>query len=174
MVKASFDLYWNQGGKNGWVIVGPAAPKGRSFNKGADDLIPEFLKAIKQRYKPAGGKFHLAGVSNGGTSAFHAAGLHPDQFHSVMAMPGFSTAKRDKANLTKLKKIPVAMYVGSKDTRWIKPMEATVKTLEKQGTEVTFEKVAGQGHVIQDWNDGKKLFELLNKWHKNVDKKDKK
>ena len=170
MVKASFDLYWNQGGKNGWVIIAPAAPDGKFFNKGSEVLVPSFLEMMKKRYKPVGGKFHLAGVSNGGTSAFRIAGLYPDEFHSLIAMPGFPVNSADKKRLAKLKDIPVALFAGAKDTRWVNPMAETAEALKEQGTDVTFEKIAGQGHVIQKWQDGKKLFELLNKWNDQATK----
>ena len=170
MVKASFALYWSNAGKKGWVVVVPAAPKGEAYNNGAEVLIPEFLKKIKERYKPAGGKFHLAGVSNGGTSVFRIAGLFPDEFHSLIAMPGFPKSDKDKENLAKLKEKPIALYVGSKDTKWIGPMESTVKKLKELGADVTFEKIEGEGHVIRKWKDGKKLFDLLDQWNKKLKK----
>lgn len=170
MVKASFDLYWSNAGKHGWVVVAPIAPKGKHFNNGSEALIPEFLKKIRTRYKPAGKRFHLAGVSNGGTSAFRIAGLFPDEFHSLIAMPGFPKSDEDKKNLAKLKTKPIALYVGSKDKAWIDRMESTAKKLKELGADVSFKQFEDQGHVIQGWQDGKKLFTQLDQWHKQLNK----
>ena len=165
MVQALFNLYWSNAGKNGWIVVAPVAPKGKFFNNGAEDLIPEFLEKIRARYKPVGGRFHLAGVSNGGTSVFRIAGLFPDEFHSLMAMPGYPKSEKDRQNLAKLKSKPIALYVGAEDTSWVEPMESTAQKLKEMGANVSFEKVEGQGHVIKKWQDGKKLFTQLNYWN---------
>ena len=167
MVQAGFNLYWNAGKSNGWIVVSPVAPDGKYFNRGAEDLIPGFLREMKKKYKPEGGKFHLAGISNGGTSLFRVAGKFPDQFHSLMALPGFASSDRDKKNLAKLNDLPIAMYVGKDDGGWVKKMEETVESLKELGAKVTFEIIPNQGHVIQGWQDGKKLFGLLNRWREN-------
>lgn len=168
MVQASFDLYWNSGGERGWVVVAPVAPKGQFFNRGAEKLIPEFLEKVRERYKPAGGKFHLAGISNGGTSAFRVAGLFTDQFHSLMAMPGCPITDDDKKNLSKLKSFPIALYVGGEDSSWIPRVKEAAAALQKLGAKVELEIVAGQGHVIRGWDDGDKVFKVLGEWHDSV------
>ena len=168
MVQASFNLYWNAGKKNGWIVVSPAAPDGKFFNQGSEDLIPGFLEEIKKSYKPEGGKFYLAGISNGGTSLFRVAGKYPQLFQSLMAMPGFAAEEVDKKNLAKVKDMPIAMYVGKNDARWVREMEKTAESLKELKANVTFEIVPDQGHVIQGWQDGKKVFGVLNNWREKA------
>ena len=81
-----------------------------------------------------------------------------------MALPGFASSETDKKNLRKLKDLPIALYVGKEDSRWVKKMEESVASLKELNADVTFEIVPNQGHVIQGWQDGKKLFGVLNGW----------
>jgi poly(3-hydroxybutyrate) depolymerase len=51
-------------------------------------------------FKVDAGKFHIAGMSNGGLSAFYIASLHPQYFLSVTGFPGLlndATAAKLKA-----------------------------------------------------------------------------
>ncbi len=169
MVNAGLSLYWQRGAETyGWIVISPVAPEGTFFNAGAEKLIPDFLDEIQKTYQPAGGKFHLAGVSNGGTSVFRIAGKYPQRFHSLMALPGYPVSVADKKRLKQLVDLPIAMYAGETDTGWVKPMESTATELRKLGADVQLEIINGEGHVIQNWQDGKKLFGVLNEWHEKA------
>ena len=63
--------------KRGYIVVAPAAPNGDLFFEEGARIFPEFLKMILADYKIDGGKFHIAGPSNGGIAAFHVAALNP-------------------------------------------------------------------------------------------------
>src|SRR4030095_11946299 len=52
--------------KRGYIVVAPAAPEGELFFEEGARIFPEFLKTIAADYKIQDGKFHIAGVSNGG------------------------------------------------------------------------------------------------------------
>src|ERR1051325_11876253 len=63
--------------KRVYIVVAPAAPNDELFFEGGAKIFPEFLKQILADYKIEGGKFHIAGPSNGGVAAFHVASLNP-------------------------------------------------------------------------------------------------
>ena len=52
-------------------------------------MFPEFLTRCSSDYKILNNKFHIAGVSNGGLSAFHIAASYPQYFWSVTGFPGY-------------------------------------------------------------------------------------
>lgn len=161
MVDAGLNGYWaEEAGRRGWIVVSPAAPGGQLFFQGAEKLIPEFLDGITAEYSPQGGKFHVAGISNGGISAFRVALDEPQRVHSLLVLPGFPRGEADFQRLDELIDIPVAMFVGEHDTTWIPGMEATAETLTNLGGTVSLEIVPGEGHVIQSLT-GAELFDLL-------------
>jgi poly(3-hydroxybutyrate) depolymerase len=57
-------------------------------------VVPEFLTKLLADFKVAGGKFQIAGTSNGGLSAFHIAAAYPQYFRSVT---GFQQADQCRA-----------------------------------------------------------------------------
>src|SRR5438105_11970467 len=71
--------------KRGYIVVVPAAPNDDLFFEAGASIFPEFLKQILADYKIRDNKFHIAGPSNGGISAFHVASLNPDYFLSITA-----------------------------------------------------------------------------------------
>src|SRR5687768_10088054 len=75
--------------KDGYIVIGPAAPDGDLFFYDGDRIFPEFLDNILAAYKIEGRKFHVAGPSNGGIAAMHVAAGHPEYFLSVTAFPGY-------------------------------------------------------------------------------------
>jgi predicted esterase len=161
MVDAGLNGYWaEEAARRGWIVVSPAAPGGQLFFQGAEKLIPEFLDGITAQYSPQGGKFHIAGISNGGISAFRVALDEPQRVHSLLVLPGFPRGEADFQRLDELIDIPVAMFVGEHDTTWIAGMEATAESLTDLGGTVSLEIVPGEGHVIQSLT-GAQLFDLL-------------
>ncbi len=168
MVKAGIGLYWERGASEGWLVVSPAAPKGKFFSGDGAELLKQFMDVVGKDFKAEGGKYYVAGVSNGGRSAFSIAGRYPESFHALIGIPGMVTGP-DKKYLKKLKDLPMSLYAGANDKSWVQPMEKMVGDLKKLGAaEVTLEIVAGQGHVIRGWEDGKKLFTVLNLWRNKI------
>ncbi len=160
MVDAGINGYWGHGPVDrDWIVISPAAPDGQLFFQGSELLIPEFLEAIASEYPPEGGKFHLAGISNGGISAFRLVVNQPEKFHSILVVPGFPRGE-DFQKLKNLAGIPVAMFVGEFDSSWREGMIGTEQELSRLNIPATLEIVPGEGHVIQGIS-GARFFDLL-------------
>ena len=74
--------------RRGYLVIGPAAPNGDLFFYDGERVFPEFLDNILAAHKIEGGKFHVAGPSNGGIAAMHVAAKYPQYFLSATAFPG--------------------------------------------------------------------------------------
>ncbi|NOH10835.1 MAG: hypothetical protein HND51_04235 [Chloroflexi bacterium] len=160
MVDAGFSFFANGAIENGWIILSPIAPDGVLFFQGSEALIPEFLSKTAEEFQPEGGKYHIAGISNGGISAFRIATGNADLVHSVLALPGFPRGE-DKNKLNLLVNIPVTMFVGELDEGWVGAMQDTETSLNELGGDASLQVMAGEGHVIQSLGDGVALYELL-------------
>jgi len=159
LVTDSLNEYWVEGAmQHGWVVISPAAPGNRFYFKEGEKFISEFLDSVAVRFHPEGGKLHLAGVSNGGLSAFHIAVRHPDKFRSVLTAPG--SAGDDLKKLKRLKSIPVAMFVGEKDG-WRPEVELTQVELSRLGGQVQVTILPNEGHILSSLYGGKRMFEFL-------------
>ena len=77
----------------------------------------ELLDFVETSIHIEGGKFHLAGCSNGGNIAFDMASSLAGRFHSLTVFPGNprSGEKFDRYRGTR-----VRMHVGSEDTGWLR------------------------------------------------------
>jgi predicted esterase len=150
--------------KRGWVVVSPAAPSTGDlyYTDASSRLVPEFLDKIAKDYPPQGGRFDLAGVSNGGLSAFKVALSYPDRFRSLVVFPGYSQVGGDDPDLSKLKDIGVSMFVGGDDTGWREASELTEKTLKALGYKVELHVVNGSGHIIESLT-GADLFDAIDR-----------
>jgi enterochelin esterase-like enzyme len=145
----------------GWVVVSPAAPStGLYYDDPSAKLVPELLDKIAADYPPEGGRFDLAGVSNGGLSAFKAALSYPERFRSLVVFPGYSQVGGDDPDLSKLKDIGVAMFVGGEDSGWRQASELTETTLKALGYKVELHVIAGSGHIIESLT-GADLFDAI-------------
>lgn len=160
MTTVAQDTYLGEALARGWVVITPAAPDGVLFFQGSEKYIPELLDQTAW-IKPEGGRYHIAGVSNGGRSTFRIASLYPELFASVLVFPGFPVNPGDADSLADLAKIPVAMFVGENDPGWIGPMSETRDTLVSLGGTVTLDVRAGEGHIMSSLSDGVELFDFL-------------
>ena len=135
--------------KRGYIVVAPAAPDGQLFFEEGDRIFPEFLKQILADYKIEGGKFHIAGPSNGGIAAMHVAAAHPQYFRSVTAFPGYLW-EPTTAKLQALSKICVFMYVGENDEyRWHDEMKREAEFLRSKGDVARYTVEKGQPHRLE-------------------------
>lgn len=134
--------------KRGYIVVAVAAPDGELFFEGGERIFPDFLKMILADYKIEGGKFHIAGVSNGGISALHIAAGNPQYFLSATAFPGFMW-EATRAKMQAISKMCVFMYVGENDEyRWHSEMQGEVEYLNTLGTVARYTVEKGQPHRI--------------------------
>jgi S-formylglutathione hydrolase FrmB len=135
--------------KRGYIVVAPAAPDGDLFFYGGDRIFPEFLKKILADYKIEGGKFHIAGPSNGGIAAFHVAAANPQYFRSVTAFPGYMWQSTNE-KLLAIADMCVYMYVGENDEyRWHGEMQREAEFLHSRGTVAQYSVERGQPHRLE-------------------------
>jgi poly(3-hydroxybutyrate) depolymerase len=134
--------------KRGYIVIAPAAPGDQLFFENGARIFPEFLKMIQADYKIQGGKFHIAGPSNGGIAAFHVAAANPQYFLSVTAFPGYMW-EPSAAKLQAISKMCVFMYVGENDPyMWHAEMKKEAEVLRSQGTVARYTVETGQPHRL--------------------------
>jgi poly(3-hydroxybutyrate) depolymerase len=136
-----------QAERRGYIVIVPAAPNGQLFFEEGDKIFPEFLTKLLGDYKIQDNKFYIAGVSNGGRSAFHIAASYPEYFLSVTGLPGYlldATPERVRA----LAKMCINMYAGEMDMDWLKAEKAQAAQFRAQGFVVEFSEEKGQSHVM--------------------------
>lgn len=134
--------------KRGYIVIGPAAPNGQLFFQGGERIFPKFLDMMLADYKIRGGKFHVAGPSNGGIAAMHVAALYPRYFLSVTAFPGYMWQPTD-AKLEAISKLCVFLYVGENDEyRWHGEMKREASFLTSKGTLARYTVEQGQPHRL--------------------------
>src|SRR5215472_11767535 len=135
--------------KRGYIVVAPAAPDGQLFFLEGDRIFPEFLKVILADYKIRDGKFHIAGVSNGGIAALHVAAANPQYFLSVTAFPGYLW-EPSAAKLQAISNMCVFMYVGEHDPyMWHGEMKREAAILRAYGAVARYSVEAGQPHRLE-------------------------
>ena len=135
--------------KRGYIVIAPAAPDGQLFFEGGDRIFPDFLKQLLADYKIEGGKFHIAGPSNGGIAAMHVAAANPQYFRSVTAFPGYLW-EPTPAKLQAIAKICVFMYVGENDEyRWHDEMKREAEFLRSKGDTARYTVEKGQPHRLE-------------------------
>jgi S-formylglutathione hydrolase FrmB len=134
--------------RRGYIVVMPIAPNGVLFFEGSEKLFPEFLKLILADFKIQAGKFHMAGISNGGISAFHIAARNPEYFISITGFPGY-LIDPTPARLNAISKMCVNMYVGELDSGWREDMEAQFEQFVANGFKAKFAVEKGQSHVMR-------------------------
>src|SRR5436309_5541963 len=149
-VESALERNWRrEAERRGYVIVSPVAPTNHLFfEQGADRIFPEFLEQLLRDYKIDRGKFHIAGASNGGLSAFHVAAMHPQYFRSVTGFPGYLPDEIN-SRINALKPLCIYMHVGERDTEWLIPMQRQAEMLRAKGFPVRFSIEPDQGHGIQ-------------------------
>jgi poly(3-hydroxybutyrate) depolymerase len=133
--------------RRGYIVVIPAAPEGRLFYQEGARVFPAFLDQLLAAYPIRDRKFHIAGMSNGGLSAFFIAAAYPQYFTSVTGFPGFlpdATPERIAA----LKGMCIHMHVGELDTGWRNMMEEQAAEFRAKGMAVDISVEKGQSHVM--------------------------
>jgi len=88
-----------------------------------------------------------AGLSNGGRSAFRVALEWPERFQSLTVLPGLPPTPRDEDRLERLRGIPVHLFAGGTDKKWVDAGRSTKKRLDKLGIPAELEVFPDEGHV---------------------------
>ena len=131
----------------GYIVILPAAPDGILFFQGGEKIFPEFIVMMLANYKIQGNKFHVAGYSNGGTSAFLVAASYPQYFLSITAFPGY-LLRDTAASLSNISKLCINMYVGGLDSAFRDRMREQSDEFRELGMAVRFSIEKGQGHIL--------------------------
>jgi predicted esterase len=137
-----------EGERRGYILISPGSPDGSLFFEAADRVFPEFLERLLHDYKVKGGKFHVAGHSNGGLSAFHVAARYPQYFATLTGYPGLLDGP-DVGKAAALKSMCIFMHVGDQDGSWMTPMQRQADDLKKQGFKIQFTVEKNQVHRLK-------------------------
>jgi poly(3-hydroxybutyrate) depolymerase len=150
MIDSSIERNWkSQAEQRGYIVVLPSAFDYLLFFDGTlDHIFPEFLDKILAQYKIRDNKFHIAGSSNGGRSAFHIAAAHPRYFLSITGFPGYLPDPTE-AGVRNIAGMCIHMHVGEKDVGWVEEMESQAEAFRKRGYTVRFTIEKGQPHRIE-------------------------
>jgi poly(3-hydroxybutyrate) depolymerase len=133
--------------RRGYLVFIPAAPNGRLFFEEGARVFPEFLDKILAEYKIRDNKFHVAGMSNGGLSAFYIAAAWPKYFWSVTGFPGY-LPDATPASVNALAKMCINMHVGEFDSGWVQEMKNQAAQFRAKGYTVRFTIEKGENHVL--------------------------
>ena len=134
--------------RRGYLAFIPAAPLGRLFYQDGARVFPEFLEQLLAEYKIRDRKFHIAGMSNGGISAFAIAASDPQYFRSVTVFPGF-LPDATPARIHALAKLCLYLHVGELDESWRQMMEEQAADFRARGYTVRMTVEKGESHVIR-------------------------
>jgi len=137
----------SQAAKRGYIVVVCSATAAGLFYEGGAVVFPAFLDKLLTDHKIRGRKFHIAGISNGGKSAFHIAASYPRYFYSVTGFPGYLINATDE-RVSALRDMCVNMHVGELDRDWLDTMQKQAATFRAKGMKVRFTIEKGQGHVM--------------------------
>lgn len=149
--------------QRGYIVVLPAAFGGQLFFQGGERIFPEFLDKLLVDYKIEDNKFHIAGISNGGISAFHIAALYPKYFISITAFPGFFpnvTEERVRA----IADMCIYMHVGEfYQMGWTPRIQQQAEVFQKVGLNIHFTIEKGQKHRLETFAD-KNAYRLFDQF----------
>ena len=140
----------------------PAAPNGQLFFQGGDRIFPAFVEQMLRDYKVETGKFHIAGRSNGGLSAFHIAASHPKYFRSLIGFPGL-LQPATTARIEALRPLCIYMHVGENDPGWREAMKDQSDMLRQKGFKISFAVEPGMEHSLESLAGAgsKRLFDHM-------------
>lgn len=154
MIEWAHESYWGaEAAKRNFIVIAPIAPYRKFYFDGGEVYLPELLDYVLSSYNVENSKFHVAGISNGGLSAFRAAMTFPERIRSVTVLSGFVPKLKDTDSLKALGDIRISMFVGADDTPWLERMNDLKSRFDKISKSVFYEVVPDNGHQITDLAD---------------------
>lgn len=149
LVEGMIRIVWREHAEErGYLVIEPAAPEGQRFTQGGDRIFPAFFDKIQSDYKILDNKFHIAGISAGGASAFWIAAQYPDKFWSVTGFPGYLRDGTPK-QLNAFARMCVHMFVGEFDSDATRnSIEQQAETFRAKGFDVSLSVEKDEQHVI--------------------------
>jgi poly(3-hydroxybutyrate) depolymerase len=156
------DHFKTEAERRGYIVIIPAAPNGELFFEAGDRIFPAFLDQMLRDYKVENGKFHIAGRSNGGLSAFHIAASYPKYFRSLTGFPGLLQPVTN-AGIEALRSLCIYMHVGENDSGWRQAVKDQSEMLRQKGFKVHFTIEPGQEHALETLAGAgsKRLFDQM-------------
>lgn len=112
------------------------------------EQFDQLLAHLAASFRLDSDKVLLAGVQNGGKAAFRIAMARPERVRALLVLPGLPPEAAEEADLTPLKSLPIAMFVGASDSRWRADSEAAHAALTSAGARCTLTIVEGDGHML--------------------------
>lgn len=137
----------DQAEQRGYIAVIAAAPEGHLFFQEGGRIFPEFFRVILGDCEILDGRFHVAGPSNGGISAFVVAAVYPQMFWSVTGFPGY-LPDASPARIRNLSKLCIYMFAGERDADWAGEMTEQSRDFRAQGLSVQTAVEKDQPHLI--------------------------
>ncbi len=159
----ALDNYWGlQAHYQDWIVISPLSPGRASYTQlDAHWLLPELLDHFERRFNIEGGKFHLAGFSNGGTSSFKMATDYPDRFQSVTTFPCYEISEEAFDRLYELKGMRISLFYGDQDDGpSVETSRKIYARLIELGIETSLTVYRDEGHVVTSLM-GDRLMTLL-------------
>ena len=141
------NVWREQAEKRGYIVVIPAAPGDDLFFMGGGRIFPEFLEVILRDYKIRDRRFHAAGTSNGGISAFSVAAANPQYFVSITTFPGYLN-NNTPDRMAAIAPLCISMFAGALDPDWAESMKAQAEQFRMRGLRVSTSVERGQTHRI--------------------------
>lgn len=136
--------YLEQGGKVNAIVIAPQCPSGMLWD--SEDWLPKLLKEVKGKYSIDTSRIYLTGVSMGGGGTFEIAKKYPHLFAAIAPLCAWQSSTKD---LCKLKALPIWTLHGENDNVVpIQQTEAKIAVLKKCHPNVTYTRLANEGHSI--------------------------
>jgi pimeloyl-ACP methyl ester carboxylesterase len=158
-------MFAEEATQRGWILVTPRPPKGDLFVTDAKELMPPLLADLDATVRAAGARYHVAGASNGGMSAFAFCAMYPERTASVLGFPGALPREMDEKLVgTALKAggVKVRAWVGEQDHfTWRQSLEAIEKFAKKYELDAVATTVDAEGHIIRSLNGRAIMDELM-------------
>lgn len=154
----------DQAEKRGYIVIVPASPSDLMYYQGGErNIFPDFLKQLLSQYRIEGNKFHAAGPSVGGLTAFRVAALNPQYFLSITAFPGY--LREDTPDrLQAMSPLCVNMFVGENDPLgWQRYMQRQAEQFNEHGITAQYNLERGQAHSLDTLAgpNAARLFDLF-------------
>ncbi len=130
--------HWEQDLENeNWNVFVLTAVKGKQYHRGAEVIVPMFLKIITEGHELGGfdgeAQFSLLGLGTGGKGAFRIFSMIPNSFHSFTSIPGTPSS----SDLNRLRFIPetarMTMYASAADLPTRESTSKLSARLERKG-----------------------------------------
>ena len=164
-VNRVIDRYFrDQAEKRGYIVIVPASPSDLMYYQGGErNIFPDFLQQLLSQYRIQDHKFHAAGPSVGGLTAFRVAALNPQYFLSITAFPGY--LREDTPDRVQgISKLCVNMFVGEHDPLgWQRYMQRQAEEFSEQGITAQYNVEPGQAHSLDTLAgaNAARLFDLF-------------